>query len=60
MLGEAKEGLRTILADKELFELQARVAKKNFDALRKAGFTKKEAIEIVARQGTIVSLSKKS
>ena len=52
MLEQMKELLRTMLKDKELFDLMAKVNRTYFEALIKQGFSQAEAVEICARQGT--------
>ena len=50
-LTDHKEIARTILADNEIFAIEAQILRKTFDALLKVGFTKKQATTIVAQYG---------
>jgi len=52
MLEMLLEFLREIEKRDEFFDLMARVHKKSFDAMVKAGFTEDQAIRIIAGQGT--------
>ena len=54
MYENVKDAIREVLKQDELFDLGAQVLKKNFDSLVKAGFSKKEAIAIIAGQGAII------
>ena len=47
--------LGVALKNKKLFKVMAKSSKKYYDALCEAGFTKAEAILIVANRGQIVS-----
>jgi hypothetical protein len=47
-----KELQQAILNDPEIIRGQAKVLKRMFDELQKAGFTAEQAIKIVAAQGT--------
>jgi hypothetical protein len=49
-----KQILKHFLGESELFTLHAQMLKKTYDALVRAGFTPKQAIQIVAHQGSAV------
>ena len=46
--------LKAVLKAKELFDLGAKILKETCDALENNGFTRTEAIQIIAGQGSIV------
>jgi hypothetical protein len=54
MIEMAKEMIKDILKDDELFDLSAKILWKTYNALRKSGFDHDSAIQIVAHQGSIV------
>jgi len=57
MIEQLVEMLRAVEENDELFDIMARMMKKSYDALVKAGFTEEQAIKIVAGQGTGVKTS---
>ena len=54
MIEEMVELIETILKQDQLFTLGAKMLKKSMDALIAEGFTRDEAIQVVAVQGPIV------
>jgi|JI10StandDraft_1071094.scaffolds.fasta_scaffold1474777_1 hypothetical protein len=52
MLDQLKQFQQAVLADDEVFNNQAKMLKKMYDALTGAGFTPEQATQIVAAQGT--------
>lgn len=50
--------LKEINGSDELFDQVAKCYKRGFDALIKAGFTREEAMQITARQGSMAQASK--
>lgn len=52
MIEELVELMKSIEANEEFFEVLARLMRKMYDALVKAGFSPEEAVKIVASQGT--------
>jgi hypothetical protein len=53
-IDELVEMMEEFLKKDKLFEMGAKMIKKSVDAMEKAGFTRKEAIQIIAVQGSIV------
>lgn len=53
MLPQLKKMQRAALEDEELYQLQAQLAKKFFDALKKVGFTDEQAIQLVIAKNPI-------
>lgn len=51
-LGQVKGFLAAVEKDEEVFALQAKLLKKMYEALIVEGFTRVEATQIVAAQGT--------
>lgn len=51
MLKQMIAMMREVEQNEEFFEIMARMSKKMFDALVKAGFKEDQAIKIVAGQG---------
>ena len=54
MIEELVGMMEMVLKQDQLFTLGAKVLKKTVDALVDEGFTREEAIQIVARQGSLV------
>ena len=54
MIDIAKEMIKDILKDDELFDLGAKVMYKSYQALRKNGFDHDSAVQITAHQGSVV------
>jgi hypothetical protein len=54
MIEIAKEMIKDILKDDELFDLSAKVIWKSYSALRNNGFDHDSAILMVANQGSLV------
>jgi hypothetical protein len=57
MLEELLKMLREMEECDEFFDIMARMMKKSYDALIRAGFSKEQANHIVASQGTGVKTS---
>lgn len=57
MLEELLEMLREMEKCDEFFDIMARMMKKSYEALIKAGFSEEQANHIVASQGTGVKTS---
>jgi len=57
MLEQLIEMMREMEQNDELFEIGARLMKKSYDALIKAGFNEEQATKIVAGQGAGVKAS---
>ena len=57
MVEMLKKLLKEYLEDDEIFSLTAKAVKKFHEALIKAGFTEKQATEIVAHQGSGIKAS---
>ena len=57
MTEQLLEMLRKVEKCDELFDITARILKKSYDAMIKAGFTEEQATKIVAGQGTAVKAS---
>lgn len=53
MLSQAKAMLELVLAQDELFERGAKIMKKSLDYYMKEGFTREEAVLLLAHQGPI-------
>ena len=53
MLSQVKAMLELVLAQDELFELGAEIMKKSLDYYMKEGFTREEAVLLLAHQGPI-------
>ena len=60
MLNELVEMIKMMLEQDELFTLGAKMLKKAVDALMAEGFTRSEAIQIVATQGSMVKANYKT
>jgi hypothetical protein len=56
LLQGALSVLRTIEQNDELYTLAASMVRKSYEALIKAGFTKDQAIKIMAGHGSIVQI----
>ena len=57
MIEQLVEMLRAVEENDELFDIMARMMKKSYDALIKAGFSEEQATKIVAGQGAGVKTS---
>ena len=53
MLSQAKAMLELVLAQDELLERGAKIMKKSLDYYMKEGFTREEAVLLLAHQGPI-------
>lgn len=53
MLSQVKAMLELVLAQDELFELGAKIMKKSLDYYMKEGFTREEAVLLLAHQGPV-------
>lgn len=57
LLNQMKDVFQALLDDDDFSQLNAKLMKKNYDALLEVGFTPDQAIQIVAAQGSGVNAS---